>query len=144
MVEELIDKKAEIINQHMDRIIDANQKILDTIGGILKDKKVDAGFKLRVKEIINLSASGGGGSATGMESNDKLELAKGFLSNANSILDTLRNRPDYDSLIKNIDDQLQVYRREIEDIDQKLKTVDDKETRKELWRNRERAGQKSA
>jgi hypothetical protein len=143
MVEDLIKKKADIINQHMERIIDANQKILETIGNILKDKKVNAGFKLKVQEIVNLSASGGGGSTTGMESSDKLELARGFFNNANSILETLRNRPEYDSLIKNIDDQLQIYRGEIEAIDEKLKVVEDKETRKDLWRQRERAGQKS-
>jgi hypothetical protein len=47
-------------------------------------------------------------------------------------MDTLRNESGYEGLIKNIDDQFDVYRKEIEMIDQELKDVDDNEKRKEL------------
>jgi hypothetical protein len=141
-VEDLILKKQEIMNQHTAQLVEANQKILETISSTLKDKKVDARVKLQITKLLNLTAGGGGGSATGMESQDKLELAKGFLSNANSIIDTLRNDSGYQSLIKNIDDSLDIYRKEIDVIDQELKVVEDKERRKELLDERKEARQK--
>jgi hypothetical protein len=144
MVDYLIERKVEIVNQHMQRIIEANQKILETIVSVLKDKEVDAKVKLQITKLLELTTGGGGGSTTGMESQDKLELAKGFLNNADSIMQTVRNESGYQSLVKNIDEQLEVYRGEIETIDQELNVVEDKDKRKELWRQREKAGQKSA
>lgn len=143
-MENLIEKKRQIVSQHTAQLIEANQKILETISSTLKDKKVDAKVKVQITKLLNLTAGGGGGSTTEMQSQDKLELAKGFLNNADSIIATLRNESGYQSLIKNIDDQLDVYRKEIEAIDQELKDVEDKERRKELWRERKEAGQKGA
>jgi hypothetical protein len=142
-MENLIEKKRQIVNDHTAKLIEANQKILETLSSTLRDKKVDARIKLHVTKLLNLSAGGGGASTTGLESPDKLELAKGYLNNANSIMETVRNESGYDGLLKDIAEQLSVYRKEIEMIDQELKDVEDKERRKELMDQRRETGQMS-
>jgi hypothetical protein len=52
VVDDLIDKKEAIVNQHNERMIEANQKILETISGTLKDKTVDAKVRLKITKIF--------------------------------------------------------------------------------------------
>lgn len=143
-MENLIQKKEEIVRQHTAKMGEINAKILQLLNEGIEDKKTGAGVKLDLVNLFKAQASFDRQSSTGMDSRDRLELSKGFFENAKMMVETLRADPGYQSLLEDIDAQLDLYRKEVEAIDHELKTVEDKKGRKELRQDRERAVTRSS
>lgn len=101
----------------------------------MKDKKINAGgefggFLNSLKVAANLSSE----STLGMDSRDRLEYAKLWFQNAESVRMTISD--DYKSLLKDIDEQLNLVKEEIRQIDEELKSVEDEEQRDRLMEER--------
>jgi hypothetical protein len=59
-VDNLIEKGKKIVNPHLERMIEVNQRILETINNALKHKKVDSKVQLQITKTLNLTAGGDG------------------------------------------------------------------------------------
>src|SRR3972149_4642556 len=116
-MDNLIRRKEEIVRDHTAKLVETNSKILELLSNTLKDKKVKADVKVKILNFVNAAGGGGSESSLDMNSDARLELAKGFLSNAGSMMDVLRSDAGHLGLLKNIDDQLELYRKELEAID---------------------------
>ncbi|WP_148687068.1 hypothetical protein [Candidatus Nitrosocosmicus hydrocola] len=134
---DLVKEKERIINQHMDRIVKTNEVIINKVDKSIKDKKFNAGGEVsgffdNIKALANIMYE----SNSGMNGEQRLELAKMYFTNAENIRQTLANNPHYDSLLRDIDDQIQMIKDEIKQIDIELKNVKDDEKRDELLEQR--------
>ncbi|MGI0019192.1 MAG: hypothetical protein ACREAY_01835 [Nitrososphaera sp.] len=143
-MENLIQKKEEIVRQHAAKMGEINARVLQLLNDGIGDKKTGAGVKLDLVNLFKAQATFDRHSSTGMDSSDRLELSKGFFENAKMMIETLRADPGYQSLLEDIDAQLELYRKEVEAIDQELRTVEGKKGRKELRQDRERAVTRSS
>lgn len=143
-MDELLQRKEQIVMNHTQTLTQTNSKILELLSNTLKDKKTSAGVRVKILNFINAAGSGSSGGSIQMDSNSRLELARGFLSNANSMLVTLKEDVGYVSLLKDIDYQLELYRNELESIDQELAIEEDDEKRKKLHKQRTEAKTKAA
>lgn len=144
MVEDLIARKEELMKYHIGKIQEINGHILEILTGSLKDKKTDAGAKLKLLEFFKASGNVTHEASINMESKDKLELSKSFFENAKMMVDAVKMEPGYGSILKDLDIELDRYRKEIELIDAELKTIEDKEKKKELLEEKKRNLQRRA
>lgn len=138
--------KQEIIKKHEDKLREVNANILKLMTDSMRDKKtgagggVDLGFLESLKASLQFSSE----STLGMDSHDRLEYSKMWFENAKFMVESLKNDPGYQSLIKDIDEQLELYRKEINQIDEELKKVEDDSRRKELLEERKKGWTKAA
>jgi hypothetical protein len=143
-VDSLIAKKEELMKFHTGKLQEINAHILELLADSLKDKKTDAVAKIKLLEFFKASGSVTREASINMESREKLELAKGFFENAKMMVDAVKTEPGYSSVLKDIDIELDRYRKEIELIDVELKTIEDEEKRKALLEDKKRHLEKRA
>ena len=74
----------------------------------------------------------GSDSTLEMKSEDRLELAKSYFQNADDVRKTISDDSGYNSLLKIIDDQLDMVKEKIKQIDERLKKVNDENERENL------------
>lgn len=137
MVDDLIVRKQEIVKYHAAKMAEINQKILDTLSTTLKDKKTDVNVGLKLLDFFKGAGTFGSDSSIGMDSNARLELAKQFFENAKLMIEAQKADEGYPSLLKDIETQMDLYLKEIEAVDQELKTVEDEEKKKELLKKKD-------
>ena len=133
---DLTAQKERIVTQHMNSITERNNEILTLMSKQMKDKKINAGgefggFLNSLKAAASLSSE----STLGMDSRDRLEYAKLWFQNAENVRMTISE--DYRSLLKEIDEQLNLVKEEIRQIDEELKSVENEEQRDRLIKERE-------
>lgn len=139
-MDKIINHKEEIIKKHEDRLREVNADILKLMTNSIKDTKEGAGGGVNVGLLESLKASlqFNNESSLGMDGHDRLEYSKMWFENAKFMVESLKNDPGYQSVIKDIDEQLELYRKEINQIDEELKKVGDDSRRKELMEEKKR------
>lgn len=93
---------------------------------------VDLGLLNSLKAMVQASSE----TSLGMDSHDRLEYSKLWFEQARFMVDTMKSDPGYQSVMKDIDEQLELYRKEISQIDEELKNVENDETRRKLLEER--------
>lgn len=126
------------IEKHQERLAKINQNILLLASNAIRDKTIKGNAKVSIVNLITGSGGASKNDTTGMESEDKLELAKAFLQNADNMRNTLSQDPLYASLIRDFDVQLQDYRREIDEIERLMKEVKTEKEREALKERRDK------
>ena len=132
---ELGERKQKIVEAHQDRVDKVQSDILEHMTKSLIDKKsggggeIDLGlFKaLKAKLDINKETS------LGMDSADRLEYSKVAFDYLKYYIGTIQNDPGYQSVLKDIDEQMERYRKELDQIEEELKIAQEEED-KELER----------
>ncbi len=137
-MENLILRKQEIFQKHEDKLKEVNGEILKLMTDSIKDKNAKAGVNVDLGLLNSLKAMVEGSSETslGMDSHDRLEYSKMWFEQARFMVDTMKNDPGYQSVMNDIDGQLELYQKEISQIDEELKNVDNDEKRKKLLEER--------
>jgi hypothetical protein len=143
-MENLILRKEEIIKKHEDRLSEVNADILKLMTDSIKDKKAGAGggagggVNVGLFESLKASLQFNSESSLGIEGHDRLEYSKMWFENAKFMVESLKNDPGYQSVIKDIDEQLELYRKEINQIDEELMKVEDDSRRKKLMEEKQK------
>lgn len=138
MVDDLIVRKQEIVKYHTAKMAEINQKILDTLSTTLKDKNTDINMGLKFLDFFKGSGTFSNDSSIGMDSNARLELAKQFFENAKLMIEAQKTDQGYPSLLKDIETQMEFYRKELEAVDEELKHVEEEEKKKELLKKKDK------
>ena len=136
-MEDLIARKARIVMEHQANLAKINHDILALATNAIKDKRI--GGKAKV-EFLNLIKVGGGierEESTGMESRDRLELARMYFQNADNTRNELSKDPLYASMLKDFDRLLESYRKELDEVDEELKHAEEEDKRAKLLERRE-------
>jgi len=139
-MQDLLTMKREIIERHEDKLIAANQKIVDGIRDAIRDHKVSAKIGVGIIGKLTASTSFGRSLSAEMTSSDRLELTRALLANSANIMAELKG--SHESLLKSVDDQLKHYQEEINSVDLELKDVEDKYNRAKLEEKRKGLVQK--
>jgi len=139
--EDYIKQKKEIVEKYQSTIFDKRSKI-DTDILVLMDKALKDG-QLSVKvhgSILDKIKLGGQleqEASKGMDGAQRLEFSKLYFDNIKYVMDTITNDlkiSGYESLIKNIDDQLLLITEEMKNMDKELKEVEKKWVYVDCWR----------
>ena len=134
---DLIERKEEIIRNHQERLSKQNQDILSLITKTLQDKKTKGEAKIGLQKILNLLANVTHETSTGMESKDKLELAKMYFQNAENMMETFSQDPHYASFAKDFDIMIKDYQSELQEIENEYKQAETEDERARLRERRE-------
>lgn len=139
-------RKQEIYQKHEDKLKEVNSEILNLMTNSIKDKNAKAGVNVDLGLLNSLKVMLQASSETslGMDSHDRLEYSKLWFEQARFMVDTMKSDPGYQSVMKDIDEQLELYRKEISQIDEELKNVENDETRKKLLEERKEGWTKRA
>jgi len=148
-MEDLTKQKQEIVERYQSSIFakraKINEDILTLMDKALKDGQITAKVHVSILDKIK----GGGeiqrSSQTNMDGAQQLELAKMYFMNIEFIMNTITNDlriSGYESLLKNIDDQIQLAMDEIKQIDEELKIVTDASERAKLQERKGKAKMK--
>jgi hypothetical protein len=125
-MEGYLNEKNKIINDHSKRLVETNNQILIEMRKALEDDKTSAEVKLSIAEWLKIGEfSFDRESSTGMNSEDKLALAKLYFENTKMMVDSLKESNN--SYLKNIDELLEMTREDIRIIDEQIKNTEDQE-----------------
>jgi hypothetical protein len=119
------------MNKHQDNLARINRELVELAVNAIRDTKVGAGVKVSFNNLIKVGGGGSRKSSTAMNSNDKLELSKAILQNAQETRNSITDDPYYASLLKDLDNLINSYRQELSRIDEELKLADE-ENKKRL------------
>jgi hypothetical protein len=125
-MEGYLNEKNKIIIDHSKRLVETNNQILIEMRKALEDDKTSAEVKLSIAEWLKIGEfSFDRESSTGMNSEDKLALAKLYFENTKMMVDSLKESNN--SYLKNIDELLEMTREDIRIIDEQIKNTEDQE-----------------
>lgn len=137
-MEDLLSRKQRIVESHISTIARQNLDLMKLVDKAMKDKKlganIDFGIFNKVKSMISLNKD----EILGMNGDQRLEYSKMWSENAKSMLEIYKNDPGYQSLLKDIDAQMELYREDLNRLNEELKKAEDEDTRLKL--NEKRAG----
>jgi hypothetical protein len=145
-MENLMLRRQEVYQKHEDKIREVNAEILKLMTNSIKDKNAKAGVDVDIGLLNSFKAMLQASSETnlGMDSHDRLEYSKLWFEQARFMIDTMKNDPGYQSVMKDIDQQMELYRKEINQIDEELKNAENDEKRKKLLEERKEGWTKKA
>ncbi|HLE46270.1 MAG TPA: hypothetical protein VI915_04730 [Thermoplasmata archaeon] len=129
-IKDLIEQKEKIVREHVEALSQINNEILKLTGAAMRDTRTKAGGGLKVKGFLQGLLEFGRESELGMESGDRLEYAKLWFQNAENMRRTLGDDPGYASLLTNIDAQLDLYRRQLQRLDEDLRKAEGEKARR--------------
>ncbi len=139
-------RKQEIFQKHEEKLREVNAEILNLMTNSIKDKNAKAGVNVDLGLLNSLKAMVQASSETslGMDSHDRLEYSKLWFEQARFMVDTMKSDPGYQSVMKDIDEQLELYRKEISQIDEELKNVENDEKRRKMLEEKKEGWTKRA
>jgi hypothetical protein len=137
-MKDLLKLKGEIIAKHLPQIIEqktkANENLLKLMTKAITDKKLSANIGFGIMNKINAQGQVGTEASNDMNGEQRLELAKLWLQNAQNSMSSIDSdiRASYDSYIKSIDEQMELLRKEIESIDEEIAKEQNQEVKSKL------------
>lgn len=143
-MDDLLARKERIVEKHLRNAMEmrrkANLEILELMTKALKDRKISAEVHLGILDKLKAGGQIGVDSSIGMDGQQRLEMVKMWFENAKAAMDAISNdaKLGYGSLLKSIDEQLQLYREELRQIDEELKKAEEEDKRDKLLKERER------
>jgi hypothetical protein len=138
----LLDRKREIIEKHLPKVMEkkikANEQILKLLTNAVIANKITAAMQVNILNRINAGGKIDKEESSDMKGNQKLELAKAWFENARNTLKDLDEdvKLGYGSYLKSIDEEMDLVREEIKQIDEELKKTEDKQERQDLLNER--------
>jgi parvulin-like peptidyl-prolyl isomerase len=89
---------------------------------------------MRILNRLKAEGQVGFDSSIGMDDQQRLERAKMWFENAEASMNAISNdaKMGYESYLKSVDEQMELYREELRRIDEELKKVEDEDKRSKL------------
>ena len=121
MVFNLAGIRRDIVEKHQKRLDNIESEIRKLIDSSMRDNKtnINGGIVLGLLSKANVEFSKE--NSLGMESSDRLEYAKMWFENLRATRESITNDPGYKSMMKDVDDQMEFYRKELAKIDEEIK-----------------------
>lgn len=126
VIGELEKRKQEIIDNHTQAMIEINNQLVQSIDNGLKDKSREGKFDLsafdKIKALFHISFDKG----LNMDSQQRLELAKLYFElQRNNISAIMTDRKEgYESLLKSINNDIEIAKKRLRQIEDELYTTD--------------------
>lgn len=151
-MDDLLTRKMEILKEHLpkaiDKLIKANNDIQKLMTKALKDRKINAKVGIGILNRIKAGGQIGTDSSIRMNGDQRLEMVKMWFENAKATMNTISEHVKlvHESYLKSIDEQLQLCRKELEQLDEELKKAEeeDEKRRAELKKRRKELYEKAA
>lgn len=114
--------RRDIVVKHQTRLDDIESEIRKLIDSSMRDNKtnINGGIVLGLS-ISKVNVQFSKENSLGMESNDRLEYAKMWFEDLKATRESIANDPGYKSMMKDVDDQMELYRKELANIDEEIK-----------------------
>jgi hypothetical protein len=137
MVEDLIDKKKEIVEDHFNKMIEANTNMLKLIDNAMRNSKIKAGGKVSFLNKLKGELAIDKSRILQIKPDDMPEYSKNWFRLVEDTFNMMKQSSDeeYASLNKEIDEQIEIAKKEIEDMQKELKNTENNEKR--TWLQRE-------
>ncbi|MDH5754330.1 MAG: hypothetical protein OEY95_03870 [Candidatus Bathyarchaeota archaeon] len=138
----LLAQKKEIVEKHLPKVMEirikANLEILKLMTSALKDRKISAKVHMGILDKLKFGGQVGTDSSIEMDSEQRLEMVRMWFENAKASMDAIRDdvKLGYESYLKSIDEEMELCREEIRQIDKELKRVEEKDKRSKLLKER--------
>jgi prophage DNA circulation protein len=139
VLDELEEKKEKIIENHKNRMIEINKELLKRIDEGLKERdtdlSADVGVLDQIKALFHVSTSKG----LRMNSNQRLILAEMYFDLQKTNMEAIMadGREGYQSLLNDINTQIETARNELRQTREELKRVDNANKQKDLEKKEE-------
>ena len=139
---ELTREKKRLIDDHYEKIMQAYNVMAKATENTLKDPEKVGKGNLSVLKIFRSAVEVKTKKSSKLDSDAKAEFAKLDYERSQEVFNEVKKvlRSGTDSLINDIDNQMEIIRKEIEEIDEELKTADVDTTRELLRRKDELLG----
>ena len=134
VLDELDEKKEKIINNHMQGMIQVNEKLVKLIDNGLKERvtgiKVNVNVLDQIKMLFHMSTDKG----LRMNSEQRLELARLYFDLQKTNIDAIMKdgRQGYQSLLADINDQITSAKEQLKKIKEELIKVDNLDRERSL------------
>ena len=141
-MQDLIDQKKKIVEEHLPNLLQmktkANLEILKLLTKTLKDRKISAKVHLGILDRLKVGGQIGSESSIELDSQQRLEMIRMWFENAEATLGSIKDleKLGYESVLKTIDEQMQLYREEYRQINEELKKAEDEDKRIKLEEER--------
>jgi len=147
-MKDLLDRKREIIEKRLPTIIEkktnANLEILKLLTAALKDRKIDAKVQFGLLDRLKVGGQIGSNSSINMDGQQRLDMARMWFDNAKAVMDSIDSdvKLGYNSYLKSIDEELEIYRDELKLIDEEIEKAEEEDKRAKLLKERKGIVQK--
>jgi hypothetical protein len=131
--------KERILNEQVEKLTNAYTKMEDSVNRALKDSETSGSGDVSLLKVFKATVKLKWEKSLKMESKERLEFAKLEFDARRDAFNEIKEilKTSRESLIKDIDEQMEIARKAMEEIDKELKDVVDDAERKELIRTKE-------
>ena len=143
-MDQLTARRQQFVEEHQKTLDKMQLEIMDRMTKAMVDKKSrgSGGFSflntLKARFGMNTESS------LGMNSHDRLEYSKLFFGYLSENLRSVRTDPGYKAVLKDIDEQMALYKKEIDQINEELTKMKDASQKKGKERERDNLLKKAA
>ena len=136
-MEDLIFRKQKVVENHISNIAKQNLNLMKAFDKAMRDRKLGANFDIGIFNKVRSMLSFNKEEILAMNGDQRLEYSKVWSENAKSMLDIYRSDPGYQSILKDIDGQLELHKEELNRLTEELKKVEDEDMRLKLKEKRD-------
>lgn len=139
-MQELTNDKKEITEEHMNKMLDAHQKMAKMIDDAMKESNIKGSGELNFLEKLKAMVSIDRSRLIKMPDQDMLNYSRLWFDFTKQNFDLIMSisKEEYSSLLKGIDDQLLFIKQQIDKIDEELKDVNNDKKHEFLMSQKEK------
>lgn len=136
-MEMLTDDKEKIVSQHLEKMIEAHTRMLKLIDEAMRDATTTGSGNMNIFHQLKAALSFDKSRLLKVRPEDMLQYSKSWFETTQQNFNTIMeiSKEDYSSLIRQIDEQFEIAKREIVQIDEHLTNVNDE---KRNWLQRKK------
>jgi hypothetical protein len=143
-MDQLTARRQQFVEEHQKNIDKMQLEIMDRMTKAMVDRKSQGSGGFSFLNTLKAQFGMSRESSLGMNSHDKLEYSKLFFGYLNENLRSVRTDPGYRAVLKDIDEQMALYKKEIDLINEELKSMKDDSQKKGRQREKDDLLKKAA
>lgn len=136
-MEKLIFRKQKVVEDHISKIAKENLNLMKAFDKAMRDRRIGANFDIGIFNKVKSMFSINKDEILSMNGDQRLEISKVWSENAKSMLDIYRNDPGYQSFLKDIDEEIELHKEQLNLLTEELKKVEDEDMRLKLIEKRD-------
>jgi len=124
-MDKLTAERRQFVEEHQKNLDKMRMEMMDKMNKAMMDKKTQGSGGFSFLNTLKARFGMKSEASTGMNSHDKLEYSRMFLETVSENLRSVRTDPGYKAVLKDIDEQMALYKKEIDLINEQLRTMKD-------------------
>src|SRR5215216_1888091 len=135
----LTKEKERIVNDHFRKVLEAYAKMEEAVNRAVKDSEESGAGDVSVLKLFKAAVELKWERSLKMDSKERLEFAKKEFDARQDAFNEIKNilRTGRDSLLNDLDEQIEISRRAMVEIEEQLKTEEDDSKREGLIRTKD-------